>query len=398
VIEVAGELDGNLAWLLETLWGSEEGPTVLDRPDEAASASYTIVPRGRRARAIVPTESVAARAALRAGAGTRQRRAQAGRSLAAWAVGSRMARPLFRDRLWLVGEDPLATTIAAALGEPVTLAAAVRPPGPFRKPVVQVLSADGRVIAYAKVAWNEVTGANVLAEHRALTALAERADGPVVAPRPLAVLEHRGFPVVLTEPMPSPLRRYDPDGGPPAPRVSQVVGEVLPVSAGDDPIGARLRDRFAAVDAPALAPVAEAAAELIAAIGDRARALPAGAWHGDWSSWNLGWQGDRLWAWDWEYCRTDVPVGLDIPHFTFQQQFIAERAPLADAFAAASAASAFALSSIGYDPAGRAIVHAVHTAEVALRYLEAETLGVDSNPRFTSDAVPVVRAALRAVG
>ena len=103
--------------------------------------------------------------------------------------------------------------------------------------------------------------------------------------------------------------------------------------------------------------------------------------------------GDRLWAWDWEYCRTDVPVGLDVPHFAFQRRFIGAREPLERAFAEARDTTAEALSRLGYPPEDRATIHAVHVAELAIRYLEADALGVAPNPRFVEGAAAALRAS-----
>jgi len=387
--------DPSLVWLLDTIWGGTESRWTLEEPSERASSSFVVVPSGHRARAVLPESRRSARAALLAGGGTRGRRAQWGRAATAALVGAGLDRLAFRDRIWIVGEDPLRGAIEEALGgQPVTLAATVRPPGPFRKPVVQAVSSDGRVVAYAKVAWNAVTGANVAAEYTALTGLVALDEAAVSAPRPVALLEHRGFPVVLARAMPPTLRRYTaPD--PPEATVSRVVARALGAPATeDDPVGGRLHARLAAVrDAGVLPEVAGLTTELVAALGARTRALPSGAWHGDWSPWNLGWDGERLWAWDWEYCRAGAPVGMDIPHFTFQQRFIADRSPLPDAFAAARAAAAAPLSVLGYDAGARAAVHAVHAGEIALRYLEAEALGVAANPRFIEGAVPALRAA-----
>ena len=40
-------------------------------------------------------------------------------------------------------------------------------------------------------------------------------------------------------------------------------------------------------------------------------ALPVGAWHGDWTPWNMGWRGKRLVLWDWERFQIGAPFGLD---------------------------------------------------------------------------------------
>jgi hypothetical protein len=378
--------DRDLAWLLDVVWTG--GGVQVTEHRSAGATAYVVVPGRRGARAILPADGAAAKAALLAAAGTRSPTAQRGRALVA-----RLARAgLLRRRLYVDADDPLRRTIAEAVGERVELACAVRPPGPFRKPVLQVV-ASGGVVAYAKVAWNTVTAANVAAEHRALVALAAEADPALSGPEPIGMLDHRGYPVLLTRPMPPALRRFDPARDALDPAIARVVGRLAPPSAGDDPIGGRLRSRLHATADGSLAAVASEATVLVEAIGSRAMPLPAGAWHGDWSPWNLGWVHDRLWAWDCEYCRTDVPVGLDVPHFAFQRRFIGAREPLERAFAEARDTTAEALSRLGYAPADRATIHAVHVAELALRYLEADALGVAPNPRFVEGAAAALRAA-----
>ena len=368
--------DPDLAWLVDVLWSD----AVVGRATPGATG-YVIVPGAHGARAILPADRAAARAALLAAGGTRSRAAQRGRAVVAQATRTGLLRP----RLFVRGNDPLRATIETALGERVHLACAVRAPAPFRKPVVQVVGAGG-VVAYAKVAWNAVTAANVAAEHRALLGLAGVAASALAGPEPIALLEHRGFPLLLTRPMPAVLRRFDSGRDRVDPGVARVIAALAPPSAGDDPIGGRLRSRLRAATDGAPAAGAPSVGDLLNAIGSRAATIPAGAWHGDLSPWNLGWVGARLWAWDWEYCRTDVPVGLDLPHFAFQRAFIGAREPLTDAFVHARATTAEALSRLGYAPADRATINAVHVAEIAIRYQEAAAIGVAPNPRFLEGA------------
>ena len=56
-----------------------------------------------------------------------------------------------------------------------------------------------------------------------------------------------------------------------------------------------------------------AAERLVDLSGDRLWAI--GAWHGDWTSWNMAWRGARVQVWDWERFQTGVPVGLDRYHY-----------------------------------------------------------------------------------
>jgi hypothetical protein len=378
--------DRDLAWLLDVLW-TAGGLQVSERRSSGATA-YVVVPGRRGARAILPADGAAAKAALLAGGGTRSPTAQRGR-----AVVAQLARAgLLRRRLYVDADDPLRHVIAEAVGEGVELACAVRPPGPFRKPVLQVVGSHG-VVAYAKVAWNTVTAANVAAEHRALVALAAEADPALSGPEPIAMLDHRGYPVLLTRPMPDALRRFDSARDALDPAIARLVGRLAAPSAGEDPIGGRLRSRLRATTGNSLGLIGSEVAVLVDAIGSRAAQLPAGAWHGDWSPWNLGWVQQRLWAWDWEYCRTDVPIGLDVPHFAFQRRFIGAREPLERAFAEARDTTAEPLARLGYSPVDRATIHAVHVAELAIRYLEADALGVAPNPRFVEGAAEALRAA-----
>jgi len=388
----------DLVWLFDVLWGGRTGVRHTPGPT-SSGAGYVAIPSARRARAFVPGDRLAARAALASGAQARSGGSRRARAVASRMVGSAVSRAVFRDRFWVDGDDPLLDAVGAALGErPVAFAAAVRRPGPFRKPVLQAVTPDGRVVGYAKVAWNAVTATNVRAEHAALVLLA---DAGVTAPRgpaPVGLLDHRGFPVLVTRPMPERLRRYDASDGPPPPPISRVVASLpLPSGADPDPIGARLRERFDEARGPALPHVQRALEILLAGVTERTGMLPAGAWHGDWSSWNLGWVGEQLWAWDWEYSRADVPIGLDLPHFTFQQRFIADRSPVQIAFADARAASAAGLATLGYDAAARSVLLAVHVAEVSLRYLEAEVAGVAANPRFLAGGAEALRAATEAL-
>jgi hypothetical protein len=375
----------DLEWLIETVWG--RGTT------NGRSTTLRVIPSERRARMLVPEDRAAAAAALRAAGGTRSRRAQRARSLSA----GLLRLGWFHDRVAVPSDDPLSAGIAEACGVPgVTLAAAIRRPGPFRKPGLQVLGPDGRVIAYAKVSWNEVTAVNVRAEHAALRALV-RATA-LSAPAPIALIEHMGYPVSLSEPMPAALRRLGDEASSSDPAVIEDLAAILEVTAVTDPIRRRLDARLAAIPSDVLEPVRDGVAELLDSLGSRTASLRAGAWHGDWSPWNLGMVGSRLWAWDWEYCRPDVPVGLDVAHLVFQRRFIGDRAAADAAFRDARAATRSSLGALGYDTEAGDTLHAVHVAEMGLRYLEAAAHGVEPNRRFVASAPAAIRDAFGSLG
>jgi hypothetical protein len=125
--------------------------------------------------------------------------------------------------------------------------------------------------------------------------------------------------------------------------------------------------------------------------------LPFGRWHGDWSPWNLGLAQGRVWAWDWEYSRPDVPRGVDLPHYHFQTAFILERRPLSEAFEAASERGGPLLRALGLDEPQARVALGVHAALIGARYLDAAVAGAAPNPRVTREAGPALRALAAAV-
>ena len=394
----------DLVWLCEVLWGGLPGVRVVlgDGPPGARVLErYAVVPSTTRPRMLLPVVGRAAWAAAKGGRATRSPSASRQRVAAGLAARAGVGRAAFDRLTVLVTDDPgvvedgLAGALGRTVGQEVLLAVNVRPPSPYRKPVAQAVTSDGRVLAYAKISCNDLTAANVEAEARALVAAAEiRA---VRAPALLALTAWRERPVLVTAPMPATLRRLDPRRSVPPPAATGAVAGLFGISQmpyGSGPIRARLVARFGdARESGALPEVAGALGDLLDA-ADACGGVPltVGAWHGDWSPWNLAWQGSQLWAWDWEYARADVPLGLDLPHFGFQTAFIGARRGLAVSFGSARTAAAAGLGALGVEGAARELTFALHVAEVALRYLEAEAQGVEANPRFVQEAVPVLRA------
>src|SRR5690606_19279441 len=65
---------------------------------------------------------------------------------------------------------------------------------------------------------------------------------------------------------------------------------------------------------------AEEFERLVAAAGQRYGdvELTLGAWHGDWTPWNMAWDGTQVLLWDFERFATGVPVGFDRVHYALQ--------------------------------------------------------------------------------
>jgi hypothetical protein len=395
----AGE---GLEWIIGVLWGDQAGVSIspLGRRTSDSELStaerYLVVPDARRARMLLPASRVPAAAAVAAGSALRGRGARAQRWAAGLAIRGGVARLTFRDS-FEVHVDPdarreptLVESLSSNLGEPVLLAVNVRDAGPYRKPVAQVLSVDGRTLAYAKIAWNDVTERNVRAEADALEAVATAGITSVSVPRVRSRLAWRGHTVLLTHPMPPRLRRYPASLGPPEVGITRAIAGIWP--GGTSPVAssayqAALRARFgsASTVAPQVVSSALEAMERVdAAFGDIDLAY--GAWHGDWAPWNLGRAADGVWAWDWEYARADVPLGFDLPHWFFQRSFIERKASFAEGIEAARRAAPL-LMQLGLNVGQVDATLALHALEVAARYVDAMALGAVQNPRFVSGSV-----------
>jgi hypothetical protein len=65
---------------------------------------------------------------------------------------------------------------------------------------------------------------------------------------------------------------------------------------------------------------AEEFERLVVAAGERYGnvELTLGAWHGDWTPWNMAWDGTQVLLWDFERFATGVPVGFDLVHYRLQ--------------------------------------------------------------------------------
>jgi hypothetical protein len=390
----------DLRWLVSVLWEGIPGVSVDTDPDPSdALERYVVVPSASRPRMLLPNEPALAAAGLRSFNALRRPSARTGRSAISALVRTGAASFAFRDRLTVRGaggtEIP-SRTFARALGvDIVALAVNVRRPSPFRKPVAQLLSSEGRPVGFAKIGWNEVTRRGLGREAEALGALSE-GRRRILAP----TLRHRGpwraHEVLITDPLPSDVRRFG--AGPPPADVTRDVAELRP------PVAATLAnsDAWAAVRARA-----EAAAEVSGRLG-LSRVLPVfldgverrhgktelrfGFWHGDWSPWNLGHAGDRVVAWDWEYAGAGVPVGMDLPHFHFQVAFVGERRRPSEGFDRARVRSAAALRELGLSPGAIEATCALHVAELTLRYVDAVALGASANLRFLRDAPGVLES------
>jgi hypothetical protein len=327
---------------------------------DAGRRTYAVLPRASRPRYLVPVDGRHARGAhIRPGAGTAQAatrlalrgalRLGAGRALPGRLVvsdGDRAAPSLRRHLADLLGRDD------------VDLAVALGAPRPNRKPVVQVIGADGATVAWVKLGVDDHTDALVAHETGALQAVGA-ADGPLLTPPVLAASSWRGHPLLALGHV--AMDESADDLVLTAPAVAAIAGSTV-----DEDVlaGAWWAGLAAAPDPDG------AVAAVLAALAPRVegRRWPFGRWHGDLAPWNATWSGDRLVAWDWERSTAPVPVGLDLFHNRVQVAALRHGTPVAAALRDAARAEADTLGALGHDPADAPLLAAAYAATLRARY------------------------------
>jgi len=294
------ETSEELTWLFE-LFGTSQSPTTIE---------YLVRPSADEVRLLLPiSPPPAAAAALR--------RVHSDRT---WSqrlqtVGGRAA-----GRLGLLGRAPgqvvrlpafeLVEHLARTLGEPELLAAVtlgVRRRN--RKPVLQLLRPDGRVVGFAKVGWSPLTTELVANEHRILAMLPGQLPPSVIAPSVLAVEHWRDLTVTVTSELrPPPLARGS------APGIGHIVSAIAAARPGPDCGVARSATLTEGIEL-GLGDVVD-----IDRLVNRhdGVVLSTGLWHGDFTPWNLVGAGRSVMIWDWEFAALDRPVGFDALHHLFE--------------------------------------------------------------------------------
>ena len=192
------------------------------------------------------------------------------------------------------------------------------PPRANRKPVVQLLDGAGRTFGYAKIGVNPLTRSLVRTEAEALATIGARSLRTLRAPGLLHHGEWRELSVIVQAAL-----AVTSSGPVPDDRLSAAMVEVSQdASAGDVPAAANpyvdgLRERLDQVATPRGRWLRSALDAWVSGAGDGDR-LRLGAWHGDWTPWNMAFADDVLSVWDWERYESGVPAGYDALHCSSQ--------------------------------------------------------------------------------
>lgn len=281
-------------------------------------AAFRLVPGLRHTHMLVPADSPSAAgdAVDRPSAKDTRRQILRRRAVGAVLRNPTLARVLMPDVLQIgPTSGTLLDYLEHVVQDEVRVSMALGARRANRKPVLSVHRRDGRQVGYAKVGLTPL--ANDLIDHEART-LRSLSAGP--APRHFrapAVIHHGGWGssrVLLMETL-----------RPSAPRRSRdlPLGAMAELAGRDgvvwEPLGESAWIRAITVDAGQLRSAGHP--ELLEIVARYARAFggmtaPLGGWHGDLGSWNMAWEGDTAFIWDWERAQDRVPVGIDAVHFT----------------------------------------------------------------------------------
>lgn len=396
-----------LRWLLapDTDRAASDGGAAAPT-STATGEEYRVLPSGRRPRVVVPVAHPAATRAVLDGD-----LASSGPARRVTGLVSRLGRlPPGLGTSFTVpaGDDGAAPSLRARLADELAtpdlqVGATVGGPRPNRKPVLKLVTPDGEVVAYAKVAWNPLTERLVENERAWLDRVAERRPDGLSAPSVWTALRWKSMSVLVTRPLPPPVagagRTNDERPFLADARLLTAIAALVP-AADHDLVGSDWWDatgrRVAAVADPEVADRLRSARASLASRMAGA-VWPFGAWHGDLTTWNARPVAGGVAVWDWERAAAPAPLGFDAAHAAFQQAQVGRRLDVGRSADACEAALAEAFPRLGLAPQVAPDIVTCYLVERFLRWDEDRRLGSTTATTGRHDAVldAVTRRAAR---
>lgn len=341
---------------------------------QAGDRDFLLVPSASRPKLVVP----AGPRAVTVSAIRRYRQVRGPRDRARRAATVLVVRCGFGGRVFGRARVPLAPAETAAtleahlaglLGRPAYVSLHLGPPRAVQKPVLQVMTAQGEVVGYAKLGVTPFTRELVRHEAEALRELAGRSWEHLVVPPVVHHGRWRGHELLVVGALEGSARAATPG------TLSVAMVElarfrgVTTTSLAESTYWTRLGERLGALPATPIVDVLRGgAARIVAAHG--ATAVAFGSWHGDWTSWNMTFDADHALVWDWEKLEHDVPLGLDAVHHAVQDLVVAHGRRPAQAFDEVAGRAPDLLAPFDLGPGPAQVVVQLYALEVATRYVE----------------------------
>ncbi|MFA1541189.1 hypothetical protein [Actinomadura monticuli] len=372
----AGETRAAWTGAVEELWPGATVDAVPPGRSAGARRELAFLPDAEHPRLLVPAGLPrAAAAALRRYSHDLGPRQRVSRGLTAAAVRTGLPERTLRDRLRVTGGGPsIEDRLAELLGRPVVVSIGLGSARANRKPILHVLSPRGEPVAFVKVGDTETARGLLDGEAAALAYLNAHlpppsARGRLHVPELLHHGRWRDLDLLVLEPLPTGALGWRPRGSAPVAQMRALfeVGGVTRTPLRDSGFW----DGMAASPAGVLDERQRAVfGEVVEGVGKAHGDLPLdfGAWHGDWTPWNMAWHRGVLRLWDWERFARTVPNGFDLLHYRLQE---AMRTASGPAYAAWPDGTAAALEPLGM-PAGAAEATVrLYLLELCRRYLLA---------------------------
>jgi hypothetical protein len=365
-----GETNDRAAYLAEVirlLWP----PPASARPVRGPGGSLIVLPSLSDPRLLVP-------AGRRAGAGAVRRYGEPGSARARISsralelvLASGAGRLLLRDRLAVQvppGAPAIETYLAAQLGHEVRLSLHLGAARANRKPVLQVLTPAGRTVAFAKLGSTPLTSALVQQERTALDTVNAAGLTTVTTPAVHRLGRWQDLDVLILTALPVWHPRRELAAG----QLDAAMTEVAALAGRvTEPLasGSYLRQLTERTDGLPDSADRRALRATLAQLGDEQVPLRLGAWHGDWTPWNMACTRDGILLWDWERFGTGVPAGFDALHYWLQSAVVTRRAEPVAAATECVARAHQLLAPFGADPAVARLTARLYLCELSARYL-----------------------------
>jgi hypothetical protein len=343
------------------------------RAPKAGERDFLVLPSARHPRLLVPAGRRAGAAAVRRYGEPGSVKAWAGSRMLALALAGGAATAGLGGRLRVrasSGTDTIDAYLSGVLGHDILISTHLGAARANRKPVLQLLTARGETAGFAKISVNPLTRDLMRAERLALDTLAAEKFRELTVPRVLHYGQWQGRDVLVTSALPVWRRRKALVPG----QLNAAMTELAAVGGrsrgalADSTFLARLRARLDTAPAgPDRAALGTALDALTAAAGGAE--LGFGAWHGDWTGWNMACTAGELLVWDWERFTPDVPVGFDALHYGLQTAVVRGRQPARPAAAECVRTASLTLAPFGVPAAEAQLAGVLYLAELSARYL-----------------------------
>jgi hypothetical protein len=361
-----------LAEICELLWPPAPAASAA-LATTGSSSNLIVLPNLRHPRLVVAPDRRVAAAAVRRYGEPRSASSRWGQRGLSLLMRSGVGGAVLRKRVSVrppSGTSTIEAYLSSELGQELRISMYLGAPRANRKPVLHLFTPDGDPVGVAKIGITPLARDLVRAERDALLALDRSQLQALRAPEVLRYGTWHDMPVMVIDALPTDGRRQSLTDERLVEAMVQVAGLA---STGDAPLResgwwAGLSPRLeGARSTPARDSVLSTLHWLESKAG--ATSLRFGAWHGDWTPWNMASTADGLLVWDWERFATGVPVGFDAMHCWLQTKLTAERRdPLTSARESLARAPEL-LAPFGVEADAARLTAALYLAELAVRHL-----------------------------